>query len=353
VTRPGRDDPAVSVGDVRAVRFCGGDYRASEIDDLLGRVAAELDAGRPVGSLIRNARFRRGEGDPRKGYNVDAVDWFLDQLLLSPGYQALAGADEDPWRDLGEVTQLARGGISAPARDARGRAWLASEERFAEECADAWRDFGQAPGTHLWWGRVQGGSRELRTPEAEAIVSLQGWRYGGFRTASTGGRTFTFKKIWRARSSPQSLAAEIVARSERDLEGHYATNKYRRLRWNGPGVGLGLWTKHVVWELVDETGTPILYTSGGPCDWRAWAGITFPDGRWLRFLVRGTEERKAIMTAVDQAGNKVARYRITYNGWSLSEEIIVHPDWKLTDELALAIAISAPWLSHYFASTSG
>jgi hypothetical protein len=41
-------------------------------------------------------------------------------------------------------------------------------------------------------------------------------------------------------------------------------------------------------ELVDETGTPILYTSGQNYDNRAWACITFPDGRWLRFLVRGT-----------------------------------------------------------------
>jgi hypothetical protein len=29
------------------------------VDDLLGRVAAELDAGRPAGPLIENATFRR------------------------------------------------------------------------------------------------------------------------------------------------------------------------------------------------------------------------------------------------------------------------------------------------------
>jgi hypothetical protein len=45
------------------------------------------------------------------------------------------------------------------------------------------------------------------------------------------------------------------------------------------------------------------------------------------------------MTAVDQAGNKIARYR--------ARQITVHPDQSLTDELVLAI-ISAPWLASYF-----
>ena len=34
-------------------------------------------------------------------------------------------------------------------------------------------------------------------------------------------------------------------------------------------------------------------------------------------------------------------------------EITVHPDWALTHELALAIAISAPWLGTYFAFEGG
>jgi hypothetical protein len=63
------------------------------------------------------------------------------------------------------------------------------------------------------------------------------------------------------------------------------------------------------------------------------------------------------MTAVDQAGNKVARYRIiaggrglreTLDSWSRSVEITVKPGRELTDELVLAIAASAYWLSSYF-----
>jgi hypothetical protein len=46
------------------------------------------------------------------------------------------------------------------------------------------------------------------------------------------------------------------------------------------------------------------------------------------------------MTAVDQAGNKLARYRFT-GSWK-SVEIVVHPGQRLTDELTLAIAALAP-----------
>ena len=52
------------------------------------------------------------------------------------------------------------------------------------------------------------------------------------------------------------------------------------------------------------------------------------------------------------AGNRVARYRFADQPgrkWSSdSVEIIVHPRQKLTDELALVLAISAGWLEEYF-----
>jgi hypothetical protein len=64
--------------------------------------------------------------------------------------------------------------------------------------------------------------------------------------------------------------------------------------------------------------------------------------------------RSDSMTAVDQAGNRVARYRKSTTRDLPRErppvEITVHPDRKLTDELVLAIAISADWLESYFHS---
>ena len=69
------------------------------------------------------------------------------------------------------------------------------------------------------------------------------------------------------------------------------------------------------------------------------------------------------MTAVDQAGNNVAVYKISEKkhdrGWrtglqySRPVDITVNPDWNLTDELLLVIGISAEWLDSYFDEPSG
>jgi hypothetical protein len=59
----------------------------------------------------------------------------------------------------------------------------------------------------------------------------------------------------------------------------------------------------------------------------------------------------------DEAGNSVAGYRIIRfarsGGLRNNVEVAVHPSWELTDELMLAITISAPWLSSYFSVQSG
>ncbi len=150
--------------------YCQSPPYYQEVDDLLRHAVAQLDAGRPVGPLIKNAQFWRAAG-PRNGYDVDAVDWFLYQIRLLPDHSELTGIGTDPWHDL-EVTQLTRSEVSGPAEHPTGRAWLAPEKQFAEKCADAWRDFGQAPGTHLRWGRAALRIYELRTPEAQTIASL-------------------------------------------------------------------------------------------------------------------------------------------------------------------------------------
>ena len=68
------------------------------------------------------------------------------------------------------------------------------------------------------------------------------------------------------------------------------------------------------------------------------------------------------MTAVDQAGNKVARYRMIGTIPRISSlvpglwkaiEITAHPGQQLTDELVLALVISAPWLASYFDQPGG
>jgi hypothetical protein len=84
------------------------------------------------------------------------------------------------------------------------------------------------------------------------------------------------------------------------------------------------------------------------------ADIRFPDRRYLRFPVWGAFKVHAIMTAVDQDGNEVAQYRVpSRHLFRQKVEIAVHPDWELTDELVLVIAISAPWLHSYFLIEGG
>jgi hypothetical protein len=323
-------------------------YQTSEVDDLLRRVAAQLDVGRHAGPLIENATFGRGSG--KKSYNPDAVDWFLGQLLLPRDHFGSAGASADPWRDVGDVAQLVQGGVSGlaeryppPSKPTSRKAW----KWFAGQCENAWRDFGHRPGVQLRERQVAK-FRELRTAEQQTLTSLEfvwaslefGWAHtswtGEPKTVSAGGRRFTFQTTDRARS-PFPVVAEIAARTARDKDGHFAKPARRRAR--PPSVS----------GLVDEAGSPVLYTSGENFDWRACFCVTFPDGRWLRFPVRGTKEANVIMTAVDQAGNKVARYRTIHHRL----EITVHPDWELTDELALALAISAEQLGQYFKRPGG
>ena len=186
------------------------------------------------------------------------------------------------------------------ARLSQWRGWIARDKQaskdwrhFAQECTSEWRNFGHQPGTHL---RVVGtgiGRRELRTAEQQTVARLAP------KTATVGGRTFTWK----------------------------------------PGTHR---------SLVDETGVLILHATGPHYNWSAEGRITFPGQRWLQFPVRGTEPTNAIMTALDQAGDEVARYRHASKLRAYPMEITVHPGHPLTDELLLAILISADWLDSYF-----
>jgi hypothetical protein len=87
-------------------------YLASDVDDLLLRVAGEMDAGRPVGELVANAAFRRPppitlrqrarrrEQPSRRAYNIRAVDWLLEQLRRGDERSGRAWMKADPWHDL-------------------------------------------------------------------------------------------------------------------------------------------------------------------------------------------------------------------------------------------------------------
>jgi hypothetical protein len=325
--------PAVNGDEVRnigLIRFRGRGYDASEVNDLLLRIAAELDAGRSAGPLIANATFQKRS--LRSNYKTGPIDWFLEQLRREDPAE-MARMNADPWRDLATDPYCIRrqpgdiaGHIAAPSQ---------------QEYADAWRDFGQQPGTRLSLVPTGAGRHELRTAEQQTVATAQ------YRLATTtlnaGGRTLTLEAV-TVRSWPG--IAGTISRDRPDLPAHALRRQAgEREAW--------------LRQLLDETGTPVLYTGGHHAgleiggqhtDRYACGYIKFPGHRWLRFPVRGTRRANAVMTAVDQSGNKVARYRLARKETGLRRrvEITVHPGQQLTDELALALALSAPWLSSYF-----
>ena len=175
-----REHPGNADG-IRDVRFLsGGGYDTSQVDELLRRVAVELDAGRPVEPLIANATFRQGQG--RDGYGIEAVDWFLEQLLHRDDSSHSARMGADPWHHLAVANHLTRSGPDAvaegtvmPSRRARWEHEIQDRRYLARDCADVWRDFGQQPGTHLRWVRAGAVRRELRTAEGagDSLAALR------------------------------------------------------------------------------------------------------------------------------------------------------------------------------------
>ena len=99
--------------EVRDARFLSSDgYDAGQVDDLLRRVAVELDAGRPAGPLIAGAAltaFPHKMWRRSRRYEIGAVDWFLDQLLRRED-ASQARTSADPWRDLAVVNHFTRSG---------------------------------------------------------------------------------------------------------------------------------------------------------------------------------------------------------------------------------------------------
>jgi DivIVA domain-containing protein len=320
-------DPVLNGDEVRNVTFGAGTYDKPQVDDLLDRIAAELDAGRPAGPLIANAMIRNGLF--YRGYDTDQVDWFLEQLRRRADPAEAARMNADPWRDLAADPYCIRRG---PGRAPAWRITAPSKQEYA----GAWRDFGHQPGTRLSWVRTGAGRRELRAADQRAVASGRFGLLDQPKTLTAGGRTFTWKRV--TQSSWPGIA-DTISRDRPGIPKHIlyseAGKKDSDLR-----------------QLRDETGTPILYARGGHPERFAYGYIKFPGQRWLRFPVRGTNWADTIMTAVDQEGNKVARYRLIRYRRSVlrTAEITVHPDQRLTDELALVIAASAPWL--YFESAS-
>jgi DivIVA domain-containing protein len=320
-------------------------YDASQVDDLLIRVAAEVDAGRSPEPLIRNAAFRTTTDPLNRNaafsttteqssrylrapqYERSAVDWFLGELSRSPAGHDAAATGFDPWRDLGLVAQLTRTRRPDPAERRGFRQWFTTDwDRISAEFEGAWHDFGQLPGARLRWKIAW---RPLRR---ELIAADHEIMAVGLSKLVVRGRSYQVREA-RPADFADSAVAQVAERSSRDDAGQFA---YARTRLRSQ--------RHHIKVITDESGMPVLHASGDSYQMHTWARVTFADQRSLRFLVRGSRRRNAIMTAVDQSGNSAARYRQAGG----CVEIVVNPRWQLSDELILAVTQSADWLSGYF-----
>jgi hypothetical protein len=289
----------------------GGGYDMAQVDDLLRRIAVELDAERPIELLIKNVSFRRREWT--HGYDIQAVHWFLEQLRLD--HRNPAGMTQDPWRDLAVTAQFTRTEIGDLAGATPWQARRELRRYYAEKCRKAHgRYFEELPGVRLRWEWTGMTRRELRTQEKQTMVSCCGVSHLTFDAA---GRKLAL------------LGDHLVDEAKVPL------------------YGLGK-------NYTDEARIPVLYAVGKHYNLSPGGSIRFPDQGQLQFPVQATGPGNAVMTAVDEAGNRVARYRVL--GQPLFRdpvEITVHPDWELTDQRALAIAISARWLGSYFSTPGG
>ena len=182
-----------------------------EVDELLRRIAAEVDAGRPVGPMIEEAEFRARSGT--QAYETGAVDWFLELIRCLEDHPELARMS-DPWRGWPVANYFSR-------RRPGDRDRAPDLEGLALECAEACRDFGRVPGTQLRWvvtpGRYPYLLGELLTTEQQEVASVRTRTFPVLRaTVSAGGRTFTWRRVT---GSARPVIAELVRRSHLDYAG--------------------------------------------------------------------------------------------------------------------------------------
>ena len=154
---------------------------------------------------------------------------------------------------------------------------MASKSRASKQAAaeveQDWRTFPRLPGTHLSWCR-----RKWRTWD---LVSGQGAVWATIRHA--GG-------VYGVGS--EHLNVEVKGRSF----------EMTRQCWTGQ-------PDYSARELTDSTGTSVLRRSGSHFHWHAGSVVWLLDGGTFTFPVVG-RTNKALMSAVDESGVSVIRYRL-------------------------------------------
>ena len=111
------------------------------------------------------------------------------------------------------------------------------------------------------------------------------------------------------------------------------------------------------------TGVVAVQKKGHHINLRAKGTLTLPGRGTLRFPVQGARREYAVMSAVDESGLPLVKYRFsdpvpTRTAWGLSKlegaEVVIAPDLRTSIEsMLLLIALSTEWLWSYFVKTGG
>lgn len=191
-----------------------------------------------------------------------------------------------------------------------------------------WQSVGDLPGTHLFW-RMAGKDFYEIVSKIATLATVQ------LKMAGVSGISI-------------------------NSDGRRAVYESRRLGPWLPGP-FGIYSSRAL--VNTATGVVAVQKKGHHINLRAKGTLTLPGRGTLRFPVQGARREYAVMSAVDESGLPLVKYRFsdpvpTRTAWGLSKlegaEVVIAPDLRTSIEsMLLLIALSTEWLWSYFVKTGG
>lgn len=347
---------SMNAADVRSTSFLIKDhgYDVTAVRSTLHAIAGTLDAGSSPKSVIDEARFRTWTpiGSTRNGYDIQAVDWYLASFL-GEGQLIRPPVDAgDPWCVDPVVNQFSRPDSDPAARKEPLRRHQ-TKAMLAQACNAAWQRIDDLPGTRLEWGGGRTGGVILGGPWPVSARREQSKRSEPTLLTSLGVDTVAVgDETYRLVPAPEDdVSFRLAEAAYADTYGnHQAVGRWspesRSPKWLAEAQKF---TKGVR-ACFAESESRLRFTVSGPNFARRCATrITFADYTWLRFLVRGTKQANAVMTAIRSDGTALLRLRAD-NGYI---EVVFPPDLRISSDLMAIAAIAASSFDTYFETPAG
>lgn len=203
-----------------------------------------------------------------------------------------------------------------------------ARKQAAADALKEWRSVADMPGTHLYWRTVGKYLYDI-VSDTTTLATAQ-FKMAGAATLSI------------------------------DADGRRAEYESRRL---GPWLP-GPFAIYGRRALVNTaTGAAAIEKRGHHVDRKAAGTLMLPGQGTFRFPVEGAQREYAVMSAIDESGSVVAKYRFrdpvpTMTPWGSSKlegaEVVIAPDLHTsTESILLLVALSTEWLWSFFVRTGG